>query len=56
MIQKISKEITKTWITGPCSCALIIPKSIATQYGVNPPSHVVVEARPEGILIRKIEV
>ncbi len=56
MIQKITKEITKTWITGPSSCAIIILKSIAIEYGVNTPSYVVVEARPEGILIRKIEV
>ena len=50
------KQITKTWISGPSSCTLIIPKSIAKQHGLDKPSHVVMESTPEGILIKKLEV
>ncbi len=50
------KAVTKTWISGHNSCTLVIPKNIAKEYGVNTPSYIVVEAKPEGILIRKIEV
>ena len=51
-----NKEITKTWISGQNSCTLIIPKSVAKEYGLDTPSHVIVEKKPEGILIRKLEV
>jgi hypothetical protein len=51
-----NKEITKTWISGQNSCTLVIPKSVARQYGLDSPSHVVVEATAQGILIRKLEV
>jgi bifunctional DNA-binding transcriptional regulator/antitoxin component of YhaV-PrlF toxin-antitoxin module len=50
-----SKEITKTWISGQSSCTLIIPKSVAREYGLVEPSHVIVQGTPEGILIRKLE-
>lgn len=51
-----NKEITKTWISGQNSCTLVIPKSVARQYGLDSPSDVVVEATTEGILIRKLDV
>jgi hypothetical protein len=50
------REIIKTWLAGQHSCTLIIPKDFARQYGLDKPSHVVVEGRPEGILIRKLEI
>jgi hypothetical protein len=50
------QEITKTWISGQSSCTLIIPKSVAVQYGLDTPTHVVVEGTPEGILIRKLSI
>jgi hypothetical protein len=50
------KDIIKTWLAGNHSCTLIIPRSFAHQYGLDEPSHVVVEGTPEGILIRKLEV
>ncbi len=50
------KEITKTWISGQNSCTLIIPKSVAKEYGLDSPSHVIVEGTPEGILIRKLKI
>jgi Antidote-toxin recognition MazE, bacterial antitoxin len=50
------KEIIRTWITGHNSCTLIIPREFAREYGLDEPSDVVVERKPEGILIRKIEV
>jgi hypothetical protein len=37
------------------SCTTIIAKEIAKKYGIDEPSHVVVEGTEKGILIRKIE-
>jgi hypothetical protein len=51
-----NKAIIKTWLAGHCSCTLVIPKEFAKEYGLDQPSHVVVEGKPEGILIRKLEV
>ena len=50
------KEIIRTWLAGQNSCTLIIPKEFAKEYGLDQPSYVVVEGRPEGILIRKLDV
>lgn len=50
------KDVVKTWLAGNHSCTLIIPRSFAQQYGLDEPSHVVVEGIAEGILIRKLEV
>jgi hypothetical protein len=49
------KEIVKTWLAGQHSCTLVIPRDFAKQYGLDEPSHVVVEGRPDGILIRKLK-
>ena len=48
------KEIIKTWLTGKQSCTMVIPKDFAKEYGLDEPSHVVVEGTSEGILIRKL--
>jgi len=50
------KEVTKTWISGQNSCTLVIPRSVAKEYGLDSPSHVIVEATSEGILIRRLDV
>jgi hypothetical protein len=49
-----NETIAKTWISGQKSCTLIIEKELAKEYGLIEPSHVVLEKRPEGILIRKL--
>ena len=54
--EKSKKEITKTWLTGHYSCTLIIPKDFAREYGLDKPSHVVVQGVSEGILIKKLEI
>jgi len=51
-----SKEIVRTWITGRSSCTLVIPKEFAKEYGLDQPSHVVIEKTPEGILIKKLDM
>lgn len=58
MITKNSnkKEVTKTWITGQKSCTLILPLSVAREYGLDEPSHIVVEGTTEGILIKKLDL
>ena len=50
------KEIIKTWLAGHCSCTLVIPKEFAKEYGLDTPTHVVVEGTSEGILIRKLSI
>jgi hypothetical protein len=55
-LDKRKKEIIHTWIAGQSSCTLIIPKPLAQEYGLDKPSHVVVEGKPEGILIKKLEI
>jgi len=54
--ERIEKEIIRTWLAGRTSCTLVIPKDFAREYQLDKPSHVVVEGRPDGILIRKLEV
>jgi hypothetical protein len=50
------KEITKTFLSGKLSATLIIPIEIARRHGLEKPSHVVVEEKEEGILIRRLEI
>jgi hypothetical protein len=50
------KEVTKIFLSGKLSATLVIPIEIARRHGLERPAHVVVEERPEGILIRKLEV
>ena len=50
------KEITKIFLSGKLSATLVIPIEIARRHGLERPAHVIVEERPEGILIRKLEV
>jgi antitoxin component of MazEF toxin-antitoxin module len=49
-------KIAKTWISGQRSATLIIARSLAEEYGLTQPSHVVLEKRNDGILIRKLKV
>jgi hypothetical protein len=51
-----NREIIKTWLTGRHSCTLIIPKDFAKEYGLDEPSHVVIEGTSDGILIRKLVI
>lgn len=53
---KNEKEIIKTWITGKQSCTLIIPREFAKEYGLDEPSHVIVEGTSDGILIKKLKI
>jgi hypothetical protein len=50
------KRITSTFVSGTTSCTLIIAKELAKRYGIDEPSHVIVEGTEEGILIRKLEL
>jgi hypothetical protein len=52
----IDKQITRTWLAGHCSCTLVIPKEFAKDYGLDKPSHVVLEKKNDGILIRRLIV
>lgn len=50
------KDVTKTFLTGKLSATLIIPIEIARRNGLEKPSHVIIEEKPEGILIRKLVI
>jgi hypothetical protein len=56
MVNNTENSIAKTWISGQSSCTLIIQRKLAEEYGLHEPSHVVLEKKPEGILIRKLQV
>lgn len=53
---KNQKEISKTWLSGPGSCTLVIPKTVAKSHGLEKPSYVLIEDTEHGILIRKLEL
>jgi hypothetical protein len=50
------KEVIKTWLAGQQSCTMVIPKEFAKVYGLDEPSHVVIEGMPDGILIKRLEL
>lgn len=53
----LQKAVSKTWNSGLGeSCTMILPKKISKRYGLDKPSHIVIEEKIEGILIKKIEV
>lgn len=52
---KSDKEIVRSWLAGNCSCTLIIPKDFAREYGLDKPSHVLLEKKAGVILIKKLE-
>jgi bifunctional DNA-binding transcriptional regulator/antitoxin component of YhaV-PrlF toxin-antitoxin module len=51
-----NKEIIKTWLAGQRSCTLVIPKEFAKVYGLDQPSHVIIEGTPDGILIKRLRL
>ncbi len=53
---KNKRLIGTTWLAGNSSCTLVIPKSLAQEYGLDTPSNVVIQGRPEGILITKLKL
>ena len=50
----VEKDVVKIWITGKTSATLIIPKDFAKEYGLDEPSHVILEKKSDGILIKKL--
>lgn len=52
----LEKEITHTFLTGKVSCTLIIRKELAEEYDIKKPCHVILERRPDGILIKKLKI
>lgn len=49
-------EITKTWISGKTSCTVVIPKRFAVSLGFNASTPVILELRPDCLLIRRLEI
>jgi hypothetical protein len=51
-----TKEIAPIFLSNKISSTLIIPIGIARRYGLDRPSHVVLEETEGGILIKKLEI
>ncbi|MFI5405956.1 MAG: hypothetical protein ACHQ1D_05525 [Nitrososphaerales archaeon] len=51
---KNNDEIVKTWISGQKSVTMIIERKLAEEYDLIDPQYVILERKPEGILIRKL--
>jgi predicted regulator of Ras-like GTPase activity (Roadblock/LC7/MglB family) len=54
--RRIDRDVTTTFTTGNHSTTMIISKEIAKRYGIDEPSHVVIEGTDQGILIRKLNL
>jgi hypothetical protein len=54
--QERRKEIAPIFLSNKISSTLIIPISIARRYGLDKPSHVILEEKEEGILIKKLNI
>ena len=54
-MKHLETYITHTFLTGKVSCTLIIKKDLADEYGLTE-EHVVLEKRPDGILVKKLEI
>ena len=50
------KKIRHIYLSGNHSATCVLPIEIARKYGLDRPSNVVIEERPEGILIRKVTI
>jgi hypothetical protein len=55
-VDNVDKQIIRTWLAGHSSCILVIPKDFAKEYGLDKPSHVIIQGTPQGILIKKLEI
>jgi hypothetical protein len=50
------KRVTHTFLSGRLSSTLIIPIDTARKYGLDKPANVVVEEKPDGILIKRLDI
>jgi hypothetical protein len=50
------KEVVPVFLSNGISSTLIIPIAMARRYNWDKPSHVVLESKDEGILIKKLEI
>ena len=52
----VSRKVAPIFLSNGISSTLIIPISIARRYGLDRPSHVVVEEKEDGILIKPLHL
>ena len=52
----LEKRIIKTFLTGRVSATLIIPIELARKHELAEPTHVIIEEKENGILIKKLEI
>lgn len=51
-----NKQIIRSWLSGNCSCTLVIPKVFARDIGLDKPSNVIIEKTRDGLLIKKLNI
>ena len=54
--KKPLRKLHHTWIASKKAVTMIIAKELAEKHGLTEPSNVILEDRPDGILIRKVNV
>ena len=50
------KEVKKIFLSGKISATLVIPIEMARRHGLEDHQHVVLEEKPEGILIQRLQI
>jgi hypothetical protein len=50
------KEVVPVFMSNGHSSCLIIPIAMARHYNLDKPSHAILEAKDDGILIKKLEI
>jgi len=55
-VQSRVKEIISQSFLKYIENAVEQPKDFAIEYGLDKPSHVIIEKRPEGLLIKKLKI
>jgi hypothetical protein len=54
---KDTKQIIRSWLSGNCSCTLVIPKDFAKDIVLDKPSNVIIEKTSDGgLLIKKLDI
>ena len=54
--EKNYKKIRPIFLSNKVSSTLIIPIDMARKFGLDKPSHVILEETDDGILIKKLEI
>jgi hypothetical protein len=54
--ERLNKKVVPIFLSNKISSTLIIPIVLARRFGLDRPSHVVLEEKEDGIFIKKLEI